>query len=76
MCSVCCVVCAGNTPLVGGFTKNFLQIMHRYRKNHWIVASTILSHLKVTVYNFIFDSIDANTIGAIVWAHSRGGGKQ
>ena len=45
-------------------TKNFLQIMH-CRTNHWIVASTILSHPKVTVYDFLFDSVDANTIGIL-----------
>ena len=31
------------------------------RTNHWIVASTILSHPKVTVYDSLFDSVDANT---------------
>lgn len=41
-------------------TKNLLQIMH-CRTNHWIVASTMLSHPKVTVYDSLFDSVDANT---------------
>jgi len=41
-------------------TKNFLQIMH-CRTNHWIVVSTILSHPKVTIYDSMFDSVDANT---------------
>ena len=41
-------------------TKNFLQFMH-CRMNHWIVASMILSHPKVTVYDSLFDSVDANT---------------
>ena len=40
--------------------KNFLQIMH-YRINNWIIASTILSYPKVTVYDSLFDSVDANT---------------
>ena len=40
--------------------KNFLQIMH-CRTNHWIIASTILSYPKVTVYDSLFDSIDTNT---------------
>lgn len=40
--------------------KNFLQIMH-CRTNHWIVASTILTHPKVTVYDSLFDSVDSNT---------------
>ena len=40
--------------------KNFLQIMH-CRTNHWIIASTILSYPKVTIYDSSFDSIDANT---------------
>ena len=31
------------------------------RTNHWIVASTMLSHPKVTVYDSLFDSVDANT---------------
>ena len=31
------------------------------RTNHWIIASTILSYPKVTIYDSLFDSIDANT---------------
>ena len=40
--------------------KNFLQIMH-CRSNHWIVASTILTHPKVTVYDSLYYSVDPNT---------------
>ena len=31
------------------------------KTNHWIVVSTILSHPKVTIYDSMFDSVDANT---------------
>ena len=41
-------------------TKNFLQIIH-CRTNHWVVASTILSHPKVVVYDSLFSSVDSNT---------------
>ena len=41
-------------------TKNFLQIVH-CRTNHWIIASTILSCPKVTIYDSLFDSVDAHT---------------
>ena len=37
--------------------KNFLQI----RTNHWIIAFTTLSYPKVTIYDSLFDSVDANT---------------
>ena len=40
--------------------KSFLQIVH-CRSNHWIVASTILSHPIVTIYDSLYDSIDDNT---------------
>ena len=40
--------------------KNFLQIMH-CRSNHWIVASTILSYPRVTVYDSLYDTVDDNT---------------
>ena len=40
--------------------KNFLQIIY-CRTNHWVVASTILSHPKVVVYDSLFNSVDANT---------------
>jgi len=36
------------------YTKSFLQIIH-CRMNYWIVASTILSHPKVTVYDSLFE---------------------
>lgn len=44
--------------------KNFLQIMH-CRNSHWIVASTILSYPKVTVYDSLYNSIDRNTTGIL-----------
>ena len=31
------------------------------RSNHWIVASTILTHPKVTVYDSLYNSVDSNT---------------
>lgn len=40
--------------------KNFLQILH-CRTNHWIVASTILSYPRVTVYDSLYDTVDDNT---------------
>jgi len=44
--------------------KNFLQIVH-CRTNHWIIASTILSYPKVTVYDSLFNSVDGNTTGLL-----------
>jgi len=40
--------------------KKFLQILH-CRTNHWIIASTILSYPKITIYDSLFDSVDKNT---------------
>ena len=31
------------------------------RSNHWIVASTILSYPRVTVYDSLYDTVDGNT---------------
>jgi len=44
--------------------KKFLYILH-CRINHWIIASTILSYPKVTIYDSLFDSVDGNTTGIL-----------
>ena len=41
--------------------KTFLQILH-CRNNHWIVASTILSYPRVTVYDSLYATVDDNTM--------------
>jgi len=44
--------------------EKYLQIIY-CRENHWIVASSILSHPEVTIYDSLYQSVDQPTLNKL-----------
>ena len=45
-------------------TSKYLQIIH-CRQNHWVVASTMISHPEVTIYDSLYELVDNATLTKI-----------